>query len=148
MVYFLKFMQIIVRHLDLHSPLEYAEASELDPFDPVQVEGAADQECMFCFELNCEQAERIDPAEEGFLGELIFSGRKTSDQGDMAIPVGLYLFSQQRQVLCRNECIQLAIEQQKDGLWEKYQLKNRLYIRRLFEDGSHVTQLFRPHFPA
>jgi hypothetical protein len=47
-------------------------------------------------------------------------------------------------IIFREECLQLAIKQQKDGLWEKHRLESRLYIRRLFEDGSTVTQVFRP----
>jgi hypothetical protein len=39
----------------------------------------------------------------------------------------------------------MAIEQQKDGLWEQLRLGNHLYIRYLFEDGSPVTQVFRPY---
>jgi hypothetical protein len=40
----------------------------------------------------------------------------------------------------------MAIEQQKDGLWERLKPGNRLYLRILSEDGSPVTQLFRPYF--
>jgi hypothetical protein len=56
----------------------------------------------------------------------------------------LYLFDQQRSALNRAECTDMAIEQQTDGLWERLRPGNRVYIRRLFEDGSPVTQIFRP----
>ena len=131
--------------LDLRAPLEYTEASGLDPFDPAIAEEAM-QECMFCFELDREQAGRIDPEADRLVGELVFSGRGDAGQGNtLTIPAGLYLFAQQRRALCREECIELAIEQQKDGLWERLQLESRLYLRRLYEDGSPVTQLFRPY---
>ncbi|MDR1859141.1 MAG: hypothetical protein LBQ69_06685 [Treponema sp.] len=140
--------------LDLRAPLEYAHAPGLDPFGPAALaDGDASQELAFCFELNPEQAGRIDPEAGCFLGELVFSGRASAEpdgsRGDgpeprWTIPAGLYLFAQRRKALGREECLQLAIEQQKDGLWEKHRLENRLYIRRLFEDGSAVTQVFRP----
>ena len=135
--------------LDLRAPLEYAEANGLDPFDSVVGENKTSQEMLFCFELNKEQGNRIDPDADHFLGKLLFSGRENNGQSDpqtsnLSLPAGLYLFAQQRRVLSREECIYLAIEQQKDGLWERLRLESLLYIRRLFEDGSEVTQLFRP----
>jgi len=132
--------------LDLRAPLEYAHAPGLDPFGPAALaDGDASQELAFCFELNPEQAGRIDPEAGCFLGELVFSGRaSTESEPRWTIPAGLYLFAQRRKALGREECLQLAIEQQKDGLWEKHRLESRLYIRRLFEDGSAVTQVFRP----
>ena len=132
--------------LDLRAPLEYAHAPGLDPFDPAALaDGEAAQELAFCFELNPEQAGRIDPQAGNFLGKLVFSGRASVEsEPHWTIPAGLYLFAQRRKALGREECLQLAIEQQKDGLWEKHRLESRLYIRRLFEDGSAVTQVFRP----
>jgi hypothetical protein len=42
------------------------------------------------------------------------------------------------------EWLDMAIEQQKDGLWERHKPESRLYLRFLFEDGRYVTQLLRP----
>jgi hypothetical protein len=131
-------------HLDLRSPLEYAQAPGLIPFD-LSFRGEAAEELLFCFELNREQAGRIDPQAERFLGELVFSGKGDGRQGEILLSAGLYLFAQQRRALDRTECIDMAIEQQQDGLWERLRLENRLYVRCLFEDGSPVTQLFRPY---
>jgi len=131
-------------HLDLRAPLEYEEAPGLAPFTSPPVDEAA-PELLFCFELDREQAARIDPEADRFLGELIFSGKGDGKQGQIQLPAGLYVFSQQRQTLNREECVAMAIEQQKDGMWERLHLGNRLYIRCLFEDGSSVTQLFRPY---
>jgi hypothetical protein len=131
--------------LDLRAPLEYEKAPELVPFNcPLPIDSAA-QELLFCFELAREQAGRIDPQEDHFLGELVFSGKGTNGPDTVRLPVGLYLFAQQRGTLKREECIVMAIEQQKDGLWERLRLENLLYIRHLFEDGSPVTQIFRPY---
>ena len=135
--------------LSLCAPLEYDKAP-LVPFAGLFPAGDEAQEFVFCFELDREQAARIDPEPAFFPGELAFSGRRggaregQAPAGDARIPEGLYAFVQERRELSRGECAALAIEQQKDGLWERLRLENRLYVRFLFEDGSPVTQLFRP----
>jgi len=131
-------------YLHLHSPLFYIEAPELSPFNYVCSENDIAQESLFCFKLNEEQAQRIDPDVSCFLDELVFAGKGDGKQGNLKIPAGRYLFSQQRKALEKNECITMAIEQQKDGLWERAKPENLLYIRRLYEDGSPVTQIIRP----
>jgi len=130
--------------LDLRAPLLYTETPGLDAFDcPPPSEEAT--EFLFCFELDQEQSQSIEPDPEKFLEGLVFSGKNVQNQnkGDLELPAGLYLFAQQRGVIGREECMALAIEQQKDGLWEKIKLGNRLFLRYLYEDGSPVTQLFR-----
>jgi hypothetical protein len=129
-------------HLDLRAPLEYEEAPGLIPFNSLPLTDDSARELLFCFELDPEQAQRIDPEADRFLGELVSAGK--SGNGKLQLAAGLYLFVQARTVLNRDECIYLAIEQQKDGLWEQLCLGNRLYIRCLFEDGSPVTQILRP----
>jgi hypothetical protein len=131
-------------HLDLRAPLEYEEAPGLVPFSCPPADEAAPEQ-LFCFEIDREQAGRIDPEADRFLGELVFSGKGNGRQGKIQLTAGLYLFTQQRQVLNREDCVNMAIEQQKDGLWEQLRLGNRLYIRCLFEDGSPVTQFFRSY---
>jgi len=138
--------------LYLRTPLEYAEAPELVPFnntfsgkDPAHFfMQKGGQELLFCFELERNEAARIDPQAHCFLGELVFAGKGDGKQGNVRLPAGKYLFVQHRRLLDRDECIHYAIEQQKDGLWERNKPENLLYIRFLFEDGSPVTQLFRP----
>jgi hypothetical protein len=132
--------------LDLRAPLLYTETTELDAFDcPPPSE--ATTEFLFCFEIDQEQSQSIEPHPESFLGKLVFSGMNVQNrQGDLELPAGLYLFTQRRGVIGRDECIALAVEQQKDGLWEKIKLGNRLFIRYLYEDGSQVIQLFRPFY--
>ncbi|MDR2922874.1 MAG: hypothetical protein LBU85_05985 [Treponema sp.] len=135
--------------LDLRTPLLYTEAPGLDAFGcPPPDEAGA--EFIFCFELDPGQTQSIEPQPDNFLGRLVFSGRNVQNQGNRAckasleLPAGLYLFAQRRGVIGREECIALAIEQQKDGLWERLNPGNRLFLRFLYEDGSPVTQLFRP----
>ena len=145
--------------LNLRAPLEYDKisppAAVLDPgFWGRRLADNPQEEALFCFEINREQGERIDPDPEHFLGKLVFSGTAVSCQKDqlgaapantgVSLPAGLYLFIQERRVLEHGDCINAAIEQQKDGLWERLSLENRLYIRCLFEDSCPVTQLFRP----
>jgi hypothetical protein len=130
--------------LDLRAPLEYEKAPELAPFC-CPPDYAHVPELLFCFELDQKQAGRIDPQEDHFLGKLVFAGKGKNGPDTVRLPAGLYLFDQRRGVLKREECIVMAIEQHKDGLWERLHLENLLYIRHLFEDGSPVTQIFRPY---
>jgi len=131
-------------HLDLRAPLLYTETSGLDAFN-CPTSGEAATEFLFCFELNQEQSQSIEPQPENYLGRLVFSGKniQNQEQGKLELSAGLYLFAQRRGIINREECIALAIEQQKDGLWERINLGNRLFLRFLYEDGSPVTQLFR-----
>jgi hypothetical protein len=39
------------------------------------------------------------------------------------------------------------MELQKEGLWIRLELEDRVYIRTLQEDGAQVTQLLRPLRP-
>ena len=129
--------------LDLRTPLTYADAPELVPFTCQVPDTETAGELLFCFELDAAQAGRIDPEPECFLGPLVFAGRNGHGK-EHELPAGLYLFAQQRKNLNRTELIDMAIEQQKDGLWERHKPGTLLYIRCLYEDGSPVTQLFRP----
>jgi len=147
--------------LDLCAPLLYLETPELDPFGIAPPPGEAAEEYLFCFELDREQSRSIEPRPENFLGRLVFSGRTVQNGGDPAdnksgadnviqMPAGLYLFTQRRRAYWRGAAgreavIAMAIEQQKDGLWERLRPEPRLFLRLLYEDGGPVTQLFRPY---
>jgi hypothetical protein len=136
--------------LELRAPLFYINSPELAPFSR-EIESG---EQLFCFELDPEESLSIEPERERFLGPLILAGSGAVQETDLRaaqveaniirLEAGVYLFAQKREVLDREACIDMAIEQQKDGLWERYKLQNRLYIRRLFEDTSPVSQIFRP----
>ena len=133
--------------LDLRSPLLYAESPGLAPIAYAENTpgNPALGEQLFCFEINPEQSRSIEPDREQFLGAMVFAGSGPDCQGaTVTLPAGIYLFAQKREALGREDCIDLAIEQQKDGLWERHQPQALLYVRYLFEDGKPVTQLFRP----
>jgi len=124
------------------------------------------EEYLLCFELNPLQSRNIEPDQRQFLGSQVFTGRKIEgenlvqdenfisyetnknfDNSEIAVlPQGLYLLVQRRsvQTLGRAEWLDMAIEQQKDGLWERNKLGNLLYVRYLYEDRAFVTQVFRP----
>ncbi|GHV87136.1 hypothetical protein AGMMS50255_4320 [Spirochaetia bacterium] len=148
--------------LELRSPLFYRMDSELIPF---QYEIQAG-EILFCFDLDPVQSRSIEPESAALLGPLVFAGRveKQAAQQDnnhqrLELPAGKYLFAQERRegnglrrggnglrdALNRQEFIEMAIEVQKDGLWERLTPADRLYARYLFEDERTVTQVFRPY---
>jgi hypothetical protein len=105
-------------------------------------------EALFCFEIDPAAGRSFEPCRNCFPGTLLFAGRGPGpDPGPetVQIPTGAYLFAQQRAALGRDECIELAMAQQQDGLWERLRPENRLYVRYLYEDGSPVTQLLRPY---
>lgn len=130
--------------LDLRAPLFYIQDRSLNPFNHAPATG----EYLFCFEINAEQGFRIDPQGETYLGPLINRGReapeKTGSACDFELPSGTYLFAQMRELLSREASINMAMEIQKEGLWERLRLGFRLYLRYLFEDQRPVTQIFRP----
>jgi hypothetical protein len=107
----------------------------------------AHEELLFCFELDSVQSRSIEPEREHLLGPLVFAGRTDSgDSGEkVSLPAGKYLFAQRREALNREKWLNMAVEQQKDGLWERLKPENLLYVRYFFEDGKPVTQLFRPY---
>jgi len=128
-------------------------------------------ERIFCFELDAAEYLAFEPDRNRLLGSLVFGGISGAGEGSaelMAaelaaagkvaaglaiaeaaagkaqIPKGRYLFAQKKEILCKEEIISLAIEIQKEALWQRLKAGRNLYLRYLFEDGSRVTQLFRP----
>jgi hypothetical protein len=105
---------------------------------------------LFCFELNPLPAQSFDPQADQLIGKQVFHGfaappdaRRMEAEG-MELPVGPYLFAQTRENTAPDYWLFMAIEAQKDGLWKRIRLENRLFVRILFEDGEKVTQVFRP----
>jgi hypothetical protein len=99
-------------------------------------------------------AQEFQPDRERFPGSLTFAGKTTDSEtqakavsGDTLaeLPKGDYLFTQVRATLAKNEIIDLAIEVQNEGLWQRLRLGAHYYLRFLWEDGSPVTQVFRPY---
>jgi len=133
--------------LNLCTPLQYFRS---ESGSAPTVEG----EMLLCYEVDSVQGGSIEPDRERFLGKLLFIGEKAAETPSggtgkteefVSLPQGDYLFMQCRcaAVLTPDEWLDLAIEQQKDGLWERNKPLNLLYIRFLFEDGAFVTQIFR-----
>ena len=140
-------MQLI--KLILNSPIIYSQTTQtLDEFEFIK----ENVEILVCFVLNPKESVSIEPVKEQFLDNLQFFGQKNIenaeniDEPTVSLPAGEYLFMQNRlnRALNRDEWLDMAIEQQKDGLWERYRLKNLLYVRFLHEDGKFVTQVLRP----
>ncbi|GHV85133.1 hypothetical protein AGMMS50230_07410 [Spirochaetia bacterium] len=110
--------------LSLQSPLSF-----LGPAEEPKTER------LFCFALNPSEAFRIDPEPAKWL---------SSKEEALELPAGRYYFTQIRgEVEDQSSLIEMAIELQKEGLWERLKLGDRLYVRRLFEDGSPVVQCWR-----
>ncbi|MDR0690442.1 MAG: hypothetical protein LBG08_09320 [Spirochaetaceae bacterium] len=138
-------MSISVLTMDLRGPLFYRPKEELDPFayDP------ASGEALFCFGLNPSQYRCFEPGDP-YLSPLIFKGEAAAPPSGGAgedwfqLPRGTYLFAQAREILARDQWIDMAIEVQQEGLWQRLQPGPRLYLRYLREDGRGVTQVWRP----
>jgi hypothetical protein len=142
-------MNYTLLRLKLQAPLFYAEDRNLEPFHPPEDAG----ETLFCFEIDRAEGRSIEPGLSAFPGTLLFAGRAVADDAPPAeekakwtvLPGGSYLFVQTEGLLSREEFAKMAVEIQKDGLWERLEPENRIYLRYLFEDGRRVSQIFRPY---
>ena len=136
-----------ILRFNLISPLYYLPQPDADPFAYREEDG----EVFFCFELNESQRQSIEPDKQALFGSLVFGGKaagecpKEAGRGLLELPPGHYLFAQKRELLNREDIVDMAVEIQAEGLWQRLKLGKRLYLRYLFEDGSMVTQLFRPY---
>ena len=138
-------------HLHLQTPLVYTKTTDVKQAKDIAV--IDDEEFIFCFEVEPAQGCSIEPIKDNLLMSLIFTGKrnvnntgfikKTTIENEILLPAGEYLFIQCREALNKEQWLDMAVEQQKDGLWERYKLMNRLYVRYLFEDGKQVTQVLR-----
>ena len=136
-----------IQRLNLLAPLYYFPEADPDPFSYKEGNG----EKLYCFEIDETQSMNIEPDAKTFLKKLVFGAKALSPDYAWApgeakpeLPTGDYLFAQEREILGKGEIIALAIEIQAEGLWQRLEPGNRLYLRYLFEDGRDVTQLFRP----
>jgi len=135
-------MNIEISRLNLLSALYYAPEKGADPFAYREGDG----EMLFCFELAQAQAREFEPEKMQFPGTLVFAGKAADGAGGhlYEFPRGHYLFAQRRELLHREAIIDMAVEIQQEGLWQRLLFGEKLYLRYLFEDGCSVTQLFRP----
>ena len=137
-------MKIEISRLNLLSALYYVPEKDSDPFG--YREGGGEK--LFCFELDAAQSLEFEPDKTKFLGNLVFAGKAAdgaSGQPCTEFPLGNYLFAQKRKIVSREEIIDMAVEIQQEGLWQRLLFGEKLYLRYLFEDGCSVTQLFRPY---
>ena len=126
------------------APLYYSPEAEGDPFAYREGNG----EKLYCFEIDETQRLSIEPDAKTLIKKLVFGGIAAGpDSGParLELPIGEYLFAQEREILSRDEIVAAAIEIQAEGLWQRLVPGNRLYLRYLYEDRSPVTQLIRPY---
>jgi len=125
-----------IQTLTLLFPIYFTSAeddlSDVNPFNYREGDG----EKLYCFQLNENEYSSFEPDKETLLGSPLFSA---------VLPAGNYLFAQKREVLNREEIIDMAVEIQAEGLWRRLKPGKTLYLRYLFEDSRAVTQLFRPY---
>ena len=93
-------------------------------------------EDMLCYAINSEEAKRIDPQPDRYLD----SGPEKTE----TLSAGQYYITQIRKEQVENsELTDMAMELQKEGLWVRLKLENKLYVRSFSEDGHPVLQLWR-----
>ena len=133
--------------LKLIKPLYFTGMEKPEPFDYREGEGGVSGgEKLYCFDLDEVQANSFEPDKDKLAGKLVFGGNAAGEDKTLhELPQGDYLFAQKREILNKDEIFSLAVEIQQEGLWQRLELGKRLYLRYLFEDGSSVTQLFRPY---
>ncbi|MDR0512207.1 MAG: hypothetical protein LBG93_03795 [Treponema sp.] len=140
--------------LNLLNPLFYASCSVCEPFDYREENG----EVLFHFSLDKARANDFEPDKSRYLPPPVFSGcvvteaqTETEKEADKQaegkplgeLPGGYYLFAQKREIMSESDIVDMAIDIQQEGLWQRLTLGRELYLRYLFEDGKSVTQLFR-----
>ena len=99
-------------------------------------------ETMCRYSLNPEEAFKIEPNPAQYLGALSKTGLPA-----VSLPAGQYYVTQIRKEQVEDaELIDLALELQKEGLWERLKMGDELFVRQFFEDGYPVFQLWRQIF--
>jgi hypothetical protein len=118
--------------------------------------GTGGGEALFRMALDPSQSRSIEPDRIAFPGRLVAAGSATGLEKEregardvkapdlLELPEGTYFFAQVQEPAGMETVINMIIEVQQEGLWERFSLDDRLYIRRLFEDGQTVIQVFRP----
>jgi hypothetical protein len=129
--------------LHLEAPLYFKRTEALDPFGYDPIRG----EAVFHFAVNPAQCRSIEPDAETYLGELLGAGvvaeAAVPGAEGLELERDTYLFTQIRALPNREEIIDMAVEVQKEGLWEEYPMAPGFYLRYVFEEGAPVTQIFR-----
>ncbi|MDR2144786.1 MAG: hypothetical protein LBP29_10500 [Treponema sp.] len=100
-------------------------------------------EMLFHFRINRSGAFAMEADGKDYLEFLVAAGRADAN-GGLELPAGEYFFTQAREKLDTKAFIELAMELQKEGLWERVRLGETVYFRILWEDGAQVSQVLRP----
>ena len=133
-----------ILRLNLLGPLLYAPSESI-----ALAYKQEDGEKLFCFEIEESQAQEFLPEKRHFPGALVFSGKALKEEEPsesiLELPSGNYIFCQIREILDEDGIIDLAVEAQNEGLWQRLKLTKRLYVRFLFEESQGVTQIWRPY---
>jgi hypothetical protein len=150
--YIFKIMdEISVKKLILAAPLVYRKDDTLQ----FPVCDAVRGEILFRMALDPSQCRIIEPDRTAFPGRLVAAGSvaepgeaadvsRTGGPEPLELPAGTYFFTQIRESPDLETLIDMIIEVQQEGLWERYSLDDCLYIRRLFKETQAITQIFRP----
>ena len=142
-------MKVEIVRLNLLASLRYVRETYSDPFSFREGDG----EKIFCFELDESQTVEFDPDKTAFFASPLFCGKaansaeasaETGAEALVELPQGNYLFAQKREITGREDIAGMALEVQQEALWQRLLPGSRLYLRYLFEDGSCVSQIFRP----
>ena len=133
-------METAIFNLKLASSIYFETRKEANPFtageDIINDCGKNAGEKLFCLELDEKEYLKFEPDKDKLV---------KNAEGAKELPQGDYLFTQKREVLNRQEIVNLAVEIQSEGLWQRLEPGKKLYLRYLFEDGKFVTQLYRPY---
>jgi hypothetical protein len=100
-------------------------------------------EMLIHFRINRSGAFAVETDGKDYLESPISAGQADTN-GSLELPAGEYFFTQVREKLDTGAFIELALELQKEGLWERVRLKETVYFRTLWEDGARVSQVLRP----
>ncbi|MDR0601320.1 MAG: hypothetical protein LBG42_02975, partial [Treponema sp.] len=139
----INFENLDVLRLELRAPLFYIEEGGVLPFarlpESGTEEGGAVKEYIFRFRIGEIAGKAIDPNPAGYLGDPVFSGRRAEERGAagaedtvrpgrvLELSGGAYFFAQAREALNREECTLMAIEVQREILWQRLLPREDLY---------------------
>ena len=144
-------METEIIRLNLLSSVNYVRQTEAKPFSSPNETGNTGEK-LYCFELEDDVRSVFEPDRRKFPGFLVFGAANSdAEAGEIPspkvtnLPSGNYLFAQKREILGQERIIDMAVEIQQEGLWQRLKLGRKYYLRYLYEDNSWVTQLFRPY---
>jgi hypothetical protein len=137
--------------LHLAAPLFYRKEPGIRPF----VSAPPGGEILIRFEIAPSQVLAFEPDGAEYLARLDSAGilepageaelpGPGGAEGYLELPRGDYFFAQAWEALDREAFIALAVEVQKEALWQRLVPDSPVYLRYLHEENRPVTQVFRP----